>query len=184
MVFIASYWNEKSSLDLTVFSNCEEVALYLNEKLIGKQKPTLTAFSEKLPHPPFVFKIPAFHKGTLRAEGFLDGKKVSEHVVKSAEKATSIQLRLDESTIKINPEYPDVVFIYASVVDANGTIVSDAVNLIEFSLEGEKAALVGQNPIAAEAGIATIIVRTQDLKKPIKIVAQSSQLKGATLELK
>lgn len=184
MVFISTYWDEKSSLDLTVFSNCEEVALYLNEKLIGKQKPTLTTFSEKLPHPPFVFKIPAFQKGTLRAEGFLDGKKVTEHIVKSAEKATSIQLRLDESTIKINPKYPDVVFVYASVVDANGTIVSDAVNLIEFSLEGEKAALVGQNPIAAEAGIATIIVRTQDLKKPIKIVAQSSQLKGATLELK
>jgi len=184
MVYISTYWNEKSSLDVTVFSNCEEVALYLNEKMIAKQKPTLTAFSEKLPHPPFVFKIPSFQKGTLRAEGFLDGKKVSEHVVKSAEKATSIQLHVDESTIKINPDYPDVVFVYASVIDPNGTIVSDAGNLIEFSLEGENATLVGQNPVAAEAGIATILLRTQDLKKSIKIVAQSANLKVATLELK
>jgi beta-galactosidase len=156
----------------------------LNDELIGKQKPSLTSFSEELPHPPFVFKIPAFQKGTLRAEGFLYGKKVAEYSVKTAETPSAIQLSFDESNMKINPEFPDVVFVYASVVDANGTIISDAGNLIEFSVEGENATLVGQNPVAAEAGIATILLRTQDLNKPIKIVAQSANLKGATLELK
>ncbi len=184
MVYIANYWNEKSSLDVTVFSNCDEVALYLNDELVGKQKPSLTAFSEELPHPPFVFKIPLFQKGTLRAEGFLEGKKVSEHVVKSAEEASSIQLTFDESNVKINPEFPDVVFIYASIMDANGTIVSDATNSVEFSIEGENAELIGQNPIAAEAGIATILLRTKNLKKSIKIKAKSANLKEATLELK
>ena len=184
MVYIANYWNEKSNLDVTVFSNCEEVALYLNDDLIGKQKPSITAFSEELPHPPFVFKIPSFQKGTLRAEGFLDGKKVAEHIVKSAEKASKIQLRFDESTIKINPDFPDVIFVYASITDEFGTIVSDATNLVEFSFEGENAELIGQNPIAAEAGIATILLRTQNFKKPIKIKAKSANLKEAMLELK
>ena len=184
MVYIANYWNEKSSLDVTVNSNCDEVALYLNNELVGKQKPSLTEFSEELPHPPFVFKIPSFQKGTLRAEGFLDGKKVSEHVVKSAEQASSIQLTFDESNVKINPEFPDVVFIYASIMDANGTIVSDATNSVEFSIEGENAELIGQNPIAAEAGIATILLRTKNFKKSIKIIAKSANLKEATLELK
>ena len=184
MVYIANYWNEKSSLDITVFSNCDEVALYLNNELIGKQKPALTLFSKELPHPPFVFKMPTFQKGTLRAEGFLNGKKVSEHTVTSAEKANAIQLRYDESTVKINPEYPDVVFVYASIIDANGRIVSDATNQVAFSLEGENAALIGQNPIAAEAGIATILLRTENFKKPIKIKAKSANLKEATLELK
>ncbi len=184
MVYIANYWNEKSSLDVTVFSNCDEVALYLNEELIAKQKPLRNAFSEQLPHPPFVFTLPSFQKGYLRAEGFIKGKKVSEHIVKSAEQASSVHLHFDESTVKINPDYPDVVFVYASVVDANGTIVSDATLLVEFSLEGENATLIGQNPIAAEAGIATILVRTKNLKKPIKIRAKSTNLKEATLEIK
>ena len=184
MVYIANYWNEKSSLDVTVFSNCDEVALYLNEELIAKQKPLRNAFSEQLPHPPFVFTLPSFQKGYLRAEGFIKGKKVSEQIVKSAEQASSIHLHFDESTVKINMDYPDVVFVYASVVDANGTIVSDATPLVEFSLEGENATLIGQNPIAAEAGIATILVRTKNLKKPIKIKAKSTNLKEATLEIK
>lgn len=184
MVYIANYWNEKSSLDITVFSNCDEVALYLNDELIGKQKPAVSSFSEELPHPPFVFKIPAFQKGTLRAEGFLDGKKVSEHTVKSAETPNAIQLSFDESNRRINPEFPDVVFIYASITDANGTIVSEATNSVEFSIEGENAELIGQNPVVTEAGIATILLRTKNLKKPIKIKAKSANLKEATLELK
>ena len=184
MVYIANYWNEKSSLEVTVFSNCEEVALYLNEELIAKQKPLRNAFSEQLPHPPFVFTMPSYQKGNLRAEGFIKGKKVSEHRVKSAEQSSSIHLHFDASTVKINPDYPDVVFVYASVVDANGTTVSDATPLVEFSLEGENATLIGQNPIAAEAGIATILVRTKNIKKPIKIKAKSTNLKEATLEIK
>lgn len=183
MVYIANYWNEKSSREVTVFSNCEEVALYLNDELIAKQKPLRNTFSEQLPYPPFVFKTTSFQKGRLRAEGFINGKKVSEQVVRSAEQASSIQLSFDESTVKINPDYPDVVFVYASVVDANGTIVTDAANLIEFTLDGENAELIGQNPVQAEAGIATILLRTQNLKKPIHLKARSANLKEATLEL-
>ncbi len=183
MVYIANYWNEKSSREVTVFSNCEEVALYLNDELIAKQKPLRNTFSEQLPYPPFVFKTTSFQKGRLRAEGFIKGKKVSEQIVRSAEQASSIQLSFDESTVKINPDYPDVVFVYASVVDANGTIVTDATNLIEFTLEGEYAELIGQNPVQTEAGIATVLLRTQNLKKPIRLKARSANLKEATLEL-
>ncbi|WP_222845211.1 glycoside hydrolase family 2 protein [Flavobacterium piscinae] len=184
MVYIANYWNEKSSLDVTVFSNCEEVALYLNEVLIAKQKPLRNTFSEKLPHPPFVFTIPSFQKGNLRAEGIINGKKVTEHWVKSPESATAIQLVIDESNVKINPNHQDVVFVYAKIVDDNGTLVPDANHEISFSLEGAQAELIGQNPIAAEAGIATILLRTKQLKKPLQLKAQHSSLKAATLVLK
>lgn len=184
MVYIANYWNEKSNLDVTVFSNCDEVALYLNDVLIAKQKPLRNVFSDQLPHPPFVFKISSFQKGILRAEGMIKGKKVTEHIVKSPETATAIQLVIDESNVKINPNNPDVVFVYAKIVDVNGTVVPDANHAITFSIEGEQAELIGQNPITAEAGIATILLRTNQLKKNIKIKAEHPTLKAAALTLK
>lgn len=184
MVHIASYWNEKSPLNVTVFSNCDEVALYLNNELIAKQKPNVSAFSNELPHPPFVFSTPKFEKGTLRAEGFSNGKKVTEHSVKSANEAAKISLSYDESTVKINPDFQDVIFVYATITDENGTTVSEATNWVEFSLEGENAELIGQNPIQAEAGIATILVKTKNFKKPITIKAKSSGLKETSIEIK
>ena len=184
MVHIASYWNEKSPLNLTIFSNCDEVALYLNDELIAKQKPTDSAFSNELPHPPFVFSMPKFEKGTLRAEGFSNGKKVAEHSVKSANEASKISLSHDVSTVKINTDLPDVLFVYATITDENGTTVSEATNWVEFSLEGENAELIGQNPMRAEAGIATILVKTKNFKKPITIKAKSSGLKETSIEIK
>jgi beta-galactosidase len=184
VIHIASYWNEKSPLDVTVFSNCEEVAFYVNDILISRQKPTISPFSNELPHPPFVFSIPKFEKGTLRAEGFINGKKVAEHSVESANEPSKIVVSYDESTVKINPDFPDVVFVYATITDANGNLVSDATTEITFSIEGTDVELVGQNPFPAEAGMATILVRTTTFKKAIKIKATAKGLKEATLELK
>ena len=184
MIQIASYWNEKSPLDITVYSNCDEVALYLNEQLIGKQKPNKNEFSSELPHPPFVFKIPSFQTGTLKAEGFINGKKVSEHQVQSASKAAKIELSYDQSSVQINPKFPDVVFVYAKITDTNGNLVTDATTLVTFTLEGNDAILIGQNPIQAEAGIATILLRTNSFKKTVQIKAKAQGITEATLELK
>lgn len=184
MVHIASYWNEKSSLNIRVFSNCEEVALYLNDNLISKQKPTKNKFSSELPHPPFEFKLSSFKKGELKAIGYINGEKVAEQVVKSAEKPSKVVLSYDLSNVKINLDFPDLVFVYASITDENGTLISDSTLPIEFAIEGEKVALIGQNPIQAEAGIATILLKTNSFKKPILIKAKTAGLTEATLEIK
>ena len=64
MVFIASYNASgdfaSSTTDITVFSNCDEVRLYRNEKLIGTQTreertPLFRSIVEKGGSPMFVF---------------------------------------------------------------------------------------------------------------------------------
>lgn len=183
MINIATYWNEKSPLDVKVYSNCEEVALYLNEVLIGKQKPLINSNSDALKHAPFVFHFDQFQKGTLRAEGFIEGKKVTETTVKSPEKATKIQLSYDLSSVEINKNNPDVVFVYATITDENGTLIPDTTNFVTFTLESGNAELIGQNPAQAEAGIATIVLRTTSFKKAIKITATSDNLKEDQIKI-
>lgn len=183
MVSIASYWNEKSPAALNVYSNCEEVALYLDDQLIVRKKPETNTTNDQLPHPPLVFDMGKFTPGTLRAEGFIGGKKVAESIVKSPVKAVRIALSYDTSGIPINKHNPDVVFVYAKITDANGTTIPDATNEVAFSVTGN-ADIVGTARINAEAGIATIVVRTLHLNEKISVTAVSTGLESATATLK
>ncbi|MGL1885794.1 MAG: glycoside hydrolase family 2 protein, partial [Reichenbachiella sp.] len=65
MVEIASYWSEHSSEKVTVYSNCEEVALYLNDVLVEKKRAVSEGFSSELDFPPFHFSIEQFEAGEL-----------------------------------------------------------------------------------------------------------------------
>lgn len=184
MVSIATFWTENSPLDITVYSNCDEVALYLNNNLIAKQKPTVNHNSDLLKHAPFTFKTGQFISGVLKAEGFINGKKVASSEVKSPGKTSKIVLNYDLSSVGINKETPDVIFVYAKITDQNGTVIPTATNEVTFTLEGENAKLIGENPVKAEAGIATIILRTDSFKKTLKIKATASNLAADTIAIK
>ncbi|MFV8465514.1 glycoside hydrolase family 2 protein [Flavobacterium sp. LB1P62] len=183
MVQIANYWTGNSPLDVTVYSNCDEVALYLNDALVSKEKPFVNGNSDALQHPPFIFKLDKFVPGTLRAEGFIKGEKVVSNVVKTPESAMKIELSYDVSSKAINANSPDVVFVYAKITDANGTVIPTATNEVTFALSGENAALIGENPVKAEAGIATIILKTKNLNSPIMIKVSGANLESATLKI-
>jgi len=184
MVYIANNWNAQSPTDVTVYSNCEEVALYLNDSLIKKINPTISTFSDALPHPPFLFSLDHFVPGELKAVGYINGKAVSKEIVRTSKQAKKIKLSVDLSGIPIHKTQPDVVFVYAKVVDEEGNIVSDATNEIEFQLKGNQAELIGNNPIKAEAGIATILLKTNSLAIPISITATASTLTSDSIQIK
>lgn len=183
MVTIANYWTKTSPLNVTVYSNCEEVALYLNDILVAKQKPLVNENSDKLKHPPFVFKMDKFKAGTVRAEGFINGEKVVSNVVKTPGKPSKIELSYDSSSKPINPDFPDLVFVYAKIIDNNGILIPTATNEVTFSVTEGNAELIGENPVKAEAGIATIMLKTNNFKKPITITVTSTSLKNGTLEI-
>jgi beta-galactosidase len=181
MVYIANFWTTESPLDITVYSNCDQVYLYLNDVLVGKEKPLVNSNNDKLEHAPFTFKMNEFKAGILRAEGFINGQKVATNSVQTPLIATKIELSYDTSSKEINPNFPDMVFVYAKIIDHNGTVVPTATNEVTFTLNQSNAELVGQNPIKAEAGIATIILKTKNLKKKITINATSEKLQDNTI---
>ncbi|MGJ8743993.1 glycoside hydrolase family 2 TIM barrel-domain containing protein [Polaribacter sp.] len=155
---IATYWNEKSPLAVKVFSNANEVKLYLNDKLIATQKPDQDKNTNKLSHPPFTFKIPTFMPGTLKAVGFVNGKQVSEETVTTPQAPTKLKIWIDESGKKPQPGVNDVVFCYIAAVDENGTINPDFSEVINVTVKGDLE-IMNPDKIEAEAGIATVLLR-------------------------
>ena len=160
MVFIASYWTADSSPTVRVFSNCEEVGLALNGELLQRRRPDANRISTHLAHPPFTFQLKRFEPGTLEAIGLIGGRKAAHHVVRTPEAAKRLTLRLDESWRPFSAGGKDVAFVYAELKDDTGTIVPDAWENVFFGGTGD-IELVGANPFSSEAGIASILVRSE-----------------------
>lgn len=165
---IASYWNKKSPLDVKVYSNYDEVALYLNGKLVAKKKPDTDKNSTLLNHPPFTFNVKKFKAGTLKAVAYAKGKKVATTEVKTPGKVAGLKVWLDESGKKAEAGVNDVVFLYVAAVDKNGTIVPYYSEEVSFSIKGD-AQLMNVGAIKAEAGIATGLLMVGDKKEKIEV---------------
>lgn len=180
MVFIASYWTENSTKNIKVFSNTEEVALYLNDELIERKAPERNEISDELLFPPFVFKLNEFTPGELKAIGYIDGNEVASHSVETPGKASKIELSVDFSGKELAANTPDLVFIYAKILDENGNLVPTADNPVKFTLEGSNAELIGPENIT-EAGITTVLLRTESFSDALKISASSEGLEDDQL---
>lgn len=175
VIYIASYWNEKSDKDVTVFSNSDEVALYLNDSLISRKKAYNTSNTKHLKHPPFKFKLDKFTPGTLKAVGYIKGKAVNSHHVTTATNATQIRCQLDESGLPPQAGSNDTVFIYAHITDENGQLITDYNGPVNFKCDGD-ASILNVDTITAEAGIATALLKIGKQTRPITITVTTQNL--------
>ncbi|HEX2855601.1 MAG TPA: glycoside hydrolase family 2 TIM barrel-domain containing protein [Opitutaceae bacterium] len=157
MVFIASHWTPASALRVTIFSNADEVALYLNGRMVGRHPPAQTSFTQHLPHPPFFFDLPAFEPGRLEAIAFLGGQPVAIDVVATPGKFSKLEIFVDDLAVSAPLAEPDVVLVHARLCDAEGTLCIEEVSSVEF--EVSDATVAGPKLVSAEAGIASIVVR-------------------------
>jgi beta-galactosidase len=174
MVFIASYWNNPATKNVKVYSNCQQVELFLNGKSMGKQKPDTGKMSNNLTHAPFTFNV-AYQPGTLTAKGYINGS-----IMQTAERRTplspyAIKLTVDYSGKRIAKGVTDVVFVYASIVDQNGTVIPDGKQQVELNLTGG-GQIVGERKVKAEAGIAAFLIKTKGNAGLIKLSALAKDL--------
>jgi len=181
MVKIASYWDKNSPLDVRVFSNCEEVALYLNDSLLESRKPIRNQYSSHLEYPPYTFSMEKFTKGTLKAEGLINGKIVVEDIVVTPGKPERLKLALDDCGVEIAKAGSDILILHARVLDNNKTVIPSDSSLVYFSIEKGNAQLLGENPTRAKAGIASILLKTENLDESIIIKSVSDFLGGDEL---
>ncbi len=164
VVFIANYWTADSPLEVRVFSNCEEVALYLNGKLVERRQPDTSRVCTSLKHAPFTFRPDRFQPGTLQAIGYISGREVARFERRTPGKLNGLTLEFDLSGRPFAAGDKDTTFCYASLKDKAGTLVPTARVPVFFGTSGP-AQLIGENPIMSEAGIATTLVAS-DITKP------------------
>ncbi len=172
---IASYWTSESPLNLKVFSNCDEVELYINKSLIAKQQADSNHVSNNLVHPPFTFSMESFKEGTLKAIGYIDGEKVAEDIVRTPGIATALKIRIDESGRAPQSECNDVLFLYITAIDENGTIVPDFSEKVKLDMKGD-ADIINNKEIIAEAGIGAALVKIGNSAGEINVSAVSGNL--------
>jgi beta-galactosidase len=179
MVYIANYWTEKSPRTITVYSNCERIDLFLNEQLVASQKPDTGASTKNLLHPPFTFTNVPWSPGELKAAGYINGKEAASHRRVTPGEAAFIKINFDlRGDVIANGE--DMFFVYAAVVDKNGTVVHDVKKETSFQVTGS-GILVSPELIETEAGIATALIRTTMQPGQIIIKAEAEGLKEAVV---
>lgn len=187
MVFIASDWSGEGavagqSAQVRVFSNAEQVALYLNGKLIDTRSATRQAgehsMTDHIAQPPFEFNLPAFVPGTLDAKALINGKVVAEHQVHTPGPAAAIQIQLDNTGPA--PAAFDEVFVKAQLVDSNGNPVrSSGVTLTFQSAELD---IVNPEPVLTERGVGVVLVKTGAAGLKGRLTVSAAGLPAASIQ--
>lgn len=183
-VFVASHWTKDSSDTIQVYGNVDEVELRLNGKTVASKSPDNgpdTGYISRpdggncshLPSPPFTFFGIPWREGKPEAIGYHQGKAVAQHTVCTPGKFERLDINYFKSGQPASSN--DLLIIYVSLVDANGT-VNSAENKRQVTLSVQGGEVVGPSTIAVEAGVASFLVRTADAKR-LTLTAQSQSLK-------
>lgn len=112
--------------EVEVYSNCDEVELFLNGRSLGVQR---------LPYDdaPRAWKV-RFEPGMLKAVARNNRRVVATHALRTA--GAQVRIRLDADQRRLSPAWDDVCVVTAEVVDSNGVLVPSATNLISFTVTG------------------------------------------------
>jgi beta-galactosidase len=169
-----------------VYTNCEEVELFLDGVSLGKQQlhPDASAL---------IWKV-AYAPGALKAVAYNHGQQVAEDELHTAGEATHLVLSPERNTVSAGAE--DLVYVEASLNDRNGNKVSGASTLIHFSVSGPGTIVAVDNGSNADhdsfqipqrhayQGRAVVLIRATAAKGTIQVTASAPGLTNGTTLLK
>lgn len=150
MVYIANRWAPGSPATVRVFSNCQQVSLYLNDTLFATQSPGTGAVTSALPHAPFIFNLPTYKSGTLKAVGLINGSQVATFIRQTPGMAKTVRLRAEENTLLADSS--DARLVWIDIIDSNGTVVPTATNQVTISIVSGPGTILGPNPLTMMGG--------------------------------
>ena len=179
-------WPRGASVDVTCYSNCEEVQLVLNEKPVGTQR-VADAVEGVLS-----WNVP-YQAGTLKAIGLVKGQPVAEFALQTTGPAARIELIPDAKTLAADSNA--ICHLEYRIVDAAGRRVVGAVAPVTFEVSGPADVLGlgsgdlsnGEDPHALThhtfEGRGLAILRARNQAGEIRIKANAPELLGAEIVL-
>ncbi len=124
------HWNfegkEGDTIPVWVYSNLDEIELFVNGQSVG---------SQKMPHLGHVEWKVKYEPGSIEARGSRDGKVVLTEKRETTGPAVAIKLTADRT--EINADSEDIAILKVEALDKEGRAVPTATNLIGFKVEGQ-----------------------------------------------
>lgn len=208
MVHVLPHWTwpgrEGQTMPVMVYTNADEVELFLNGKSLGKKKrgvdtvvipvgrnvTSTQQFTSK-------FRLEwqvTYQPGTLRAVAYKNGAQVATDEERTAGSPAVVRLMPDRTAIHADGQ--DLSFITVRIEDKDGDLCPNADNLVHFHVEGAGKIEAVDNGNAASVelfqadyrkafnGLALLIVRSQAGRGgPIQVRATSDGLQSGSAEL-
>jgi beta-galactosidase len=178
-------WTTGQAVKVLVYSNADSVELFLNDKSQGSK--TVDPSVSKLQ-----WSVP-FATGTLEAKATKGGAVVASDKVQTAGAAAALALKADRASITADGR--DLSFVEVDIVDAQGIVVPQANNKIDFTISGP-GALVGLDAgdstnhdsykgtsHAAFSGKLMAIVQSTSTAGKITLKASSGSLTAGSVEI-
>lgn len=137
-------WPGRDTAQVTTFTNCEEVELFLNNKSMGVKRLADAADSH------IDWEIP-WVPGELKAMARNNGKLVREHVLYTADEPVAIQLTPHKE--KLRADGLDLVYVDVTLRDAKGCLVPLRGKKLHFNVTGP----------AINAGVANGCIASNEL---------------------
>lgn len=187
VLHIFPHWNWKQGdpVDVWAYFNGDEVELFLNGRSLGTKRKAGDDLH-------VMWRVP-FEPGTLKAVSRSHGRVVLTQEVRTAGQPAKLMLIPDRKVIKADGS--DLSFVTVKVVDANGTVVPGAENLVNFQLSGEgliagvdNGSQISHEPFKANHrkafhGLALAIVQSKGKKGRIVMNATADGLASASVTI-
>ncbi len=185
----ATYWKmgDKSgggTEPLIIFSNCDEVEIFVGEGSRGRFKPAREQYPG-LPRPPFIIeKIGHIWGGDwrpLKVVGYIGEKQVAERCISNDGIPARLEMALDDK--ELFADGADMTRVGLRLTDEFGNILPFAMDPVTLEIDGP-ATLVGDNPFPMPGGRGALYIRAGRKPGTVTITAATPRLKPVKAALK